>query len=218
MLAIIPVALPVCAIMKKETETIGGVKEMDRKFLNVIVVSIILMVFFACGQKKVEPTVEIQKSIVIDSVEHNGQIIKKEGVSFVDVEFIISHPKFQNLNEDFGLEPFCNIVRETTYIAIQDDNRTVYVIGGYDANTNPDNMFHVYDRTHLVKNKKDEKYILGIVRYVFAIPEKYKNNKIYLRIFNKGNFGFASHDQASGDMTYSYDEPDDVWFEYEINK
>ena len=181
---------------------------------KIFLVSVGLAMCFACSQKKVEPIVEIQKSIVTDSVEHNGQIIKQEGVSFVDVEMVISHLRFQNLNEDFGIEPFCNIVRKSTYIAIQDNNRTVYVIGGYDANTNPDKMFNVYDKAILLK--KDKKYTLYNVRFVFAISEKYKNNKMYLRIFDEGNFGFASSGKAD-DMTYSYDEPNDVWFEYEIN-
>ena len=182
---------------------------------EIFAVSIGLIICFACSQKKIEPVVEVQKSIVVDSIEHNGQIIKQEGVSFVDVEMLISHPKFQRLNEDFGIEPFCNIVHKSTYIAVQDNDQTIYVIGGYDANTNVDKMFHVYDKTILLG--KDKKYTLYNVRYVFAIPEKYKNNKIYLRIFDKGTFGFGSRGQV-GDMTYSYDEPDDVWFEYEINK
>jgi len=105
------------------------------------VVSVGLMICFACSQKKVEPTVVIQRAIVTDTIENKGQTIIQQGVSFVDVEMTISHPRFQRLNEDFGIEPFCNIVRKSTYIAIKDNN-----------------------------------------------------------------------------MTYSWDEPDDVWFEYEIHK
>ena len=188
---------------------------MENKMFVSFVVSVGLMMCFACSQKKVEPMVEIQRAIVTDSIEHKGQTITQKGVSFVEVEMVISHPRFQKLNEDFGIEPFCNIVHESTYIAIQDNNMTVYVVGGYDDNTNADAMFHVYDRVILFK--KDKRFNLYNIKYVFAIPEKYKNNKIYLRIFDKGNFGFASRG-TPGNMTYSYDEPNDVWFEYEINK
>lgn len=180
---------------------------------KVFVACIGLVIFFGCSQKKVNPVVMVRESTITDSIVHKGQTIKTEGVCFVSVAMMISHPRFEKLNEDFGLEPFADIVRKSTYIAVQRDNRTVFVVGGYDANTNSDKMFNVYDRMGLFKDGKQ--YILEIVKYVFAIPEEYKSDKIYLKIFDKGNFGFSSRTN-SGTTTYSYDEPNDVWFEYEI--
>ena len=188
---------------------------MSKKILITIVVSISLTMFFACTQKKIEPYVTLSESKITDSIVHKGKTIKAAGVFFVDVSFMISHPRFEKLNEDFGLQPFASIVRQSTYIAVQRNYSTVFVVGGYDANTNNDKMFETYDETFLLN--KNKQYTLGIVRYVFAIPDEYRNDKIYLKIFDKGDFGFSSITK-SGTIIRSYQEPDDVWFEYEVKQ
>jgi hypothetical protein len=133
----------------------------------------------------------------------------------VDIEMTVSHPRFKKLNEDFGLGPFADIVRQTTYIAVQRDNRTVFVVGGYDANTEADRIFNVYDR--MILFKKAGQYTLISVRYVSSLPKEYENDNIYLKIFNRGNFGFSTSKGADL-IKRSYQEPDDVWFEYKVKE
>ena len=183
---------------------------------NVIVVSICLAMFFACKQKNVEPVATLIGTNIIDTLEYNGQQYSANDNNefFVDVTMNISHPRFKNLNEDFGIGPFANIVRKSTYIAIQRNNKTVFVVGGFSDWTNSEKMLNIYDRMVLVKMKK--LFTLAGARYLFAVPEEYRNDKIILKIFDKDGFG-RIQTIYSDIPTYSYEEPEDILFEYEIN-
>jgi hypothetical protein len=189
-------------------------KDFQMKARTAIYVLFAATVLFAvsCGGKQ-QPKATVNSASINDSLVYNGQTIIADGISLVDITLTVSHPRFEKLNEDFGLEPFANIVRRTAYIAIQRDNRTVFVVGGYDANTNEDMMLNVYD--HALLFKKDKQYTLANVRYVFVIPKEYENDGICLKIFNQGAFGFLESKTADSTVR-TYEEPDDVWFEYKI--